>query len=110
LRVSKKLGAIQSKNSLLDLFALYFLHIGTDSTKGSFYGLPDDSATLNAYCSLSELKQIAKMRLLEPMMDYPVKAAWLAVTKEKKFYGIDGTSPRFSQGKRPTKLKYQPVA
>lgn len=101
---------IKSKNSLLDLFALYFLHIGTDSTKGSFYGLPDDSATLNAYCSLSELKQIAKMRLLEPMMDYPVKAAWLAVTEEKQFYGIDGTSPRFTPGKRPTTLKHQPVA
>ena len=84
-------SAMKGADASLDGFALAILRQSFDSTKGQRYSLPTDRSSIEAYCSLSELKQHACERLADPMLQLPAKAAWCAVVEEKSVYGIDGS-------------------
>ncbi len=87
----KVFAAIKSVDSTLDSFALAILGHSFDSTKGQRYSLPDDRSTVEAYCSLKELKKHANKRLADQALQLPALAAWRAVVEEKSVYGVDGS-------------------
>ena len=85
---------MKAADSTLDGFALAMFKAGLDSNKGQYYSLPDDRSLVEAYCSLEELREHARCRMLDPALELPARAAWQAVVEEKGIYGIDGSYVR----------------
>lgn len=83
--------AIKEKDPSLDGFALEILRSSVDSHKGQAYGLPEEIAILEAYCTLDALRKHAQVRLSDHALDDPVRAAWKSVVERKSFYGVDGS-------------------
>jgi hypothetical protein len=50
-----------------------------------------EDAVMLAFCPLDDFKAHAKERLLDPDVEYPVRAAWQSVIDGKVLYGVDGS-------------------
>lgn len=88
------LDSLKAVDPTLDRFALHYLGGGWDSTNGTYYGLPRDTALHDVFCSLTDLESHASGRLQDASLHYPARAAWRAVIERKSLYGVDGTEVR----------------
>ncbi|WP_260417805.1 KAP family NTPase [Pseudomonas cichorii] len=88
------LRILKNSEPSLDRFALEFLSNSWDSSHGQAYGLPAEEAVTLAFCPLDEFKTHAGERLLDPDVEYPVRAAWQSVIDGNVLYGVDGSEVR----------------
>lgn len=86
--------ALRSADPTLDGFATHFLKHSFDSAKGQTYSLPDELDRLRAFCPIEEFQTHARERLADPNLDFPARAAWMAVVEGKKLYAVDGSEAR----------------
>jgi len=64
------------------------LNWGHDSYKGTAFKVKQD---VELYAPLERWEELAKERLEDPHLQYPAKAAWLAIATGKVLYAVDGT-------------------
>jgi hypothetical protein len=79
------------KEGNLDNFVLATLKHSYSSNSGQSYAVPQDRDLFEKFAQTSEFKRLAKRRLKYPAMDFPLKAAWMAISTEKVIIGRDGT-------------------
>lgn len=84
-------AAMKSADPTLDGFALEFLKHSFDSHKGQTYALPQEIDRLEVFCPIDVFREHAEGRMLDTLISYPAKAAWLSVLQGKTLYGKDGT-------------------
>jgi hypothetical protein len=72
----------------LDRFAEAFIYAGHSTAGGDYFEFNDFShpSEYNKLCPIEELKAHAEQRLLDPALDFPARAAWMAVASGKKIY------------------------
>lgn len=72
----------------LDRFAQAVFLAGRSSAGGEYYELNEDAHRVkySKLCSIDELKAHAENRLADPLLDFPVRAAWMAVLSGKKIF------------------------
>jgi KAP family P-loop domain len=87
----KVFAAMKDVDPTLDGFALQFLRHSFDSSNGQAYALPKEIDRLMAYCPLDEFRKHAQLRLSDPSLIYPARAAWRSVVEAKTLYGRDGS-------------------
>ncbi|GAA3954436.1 KAP family P-loop NTPase fold protein [Allohahella marinimesophila] len=75
----------QRNDPTLDVFISTLLQ-GPTTASGRTYVWPKDTAILEAYCSIPDLKSLAHSRLKETNLKHPFKAAWQVVAFGKGFY------------------------
>ena len=71
-----------------DDFVMALLNWGHDSYKGTAFKVKQD---VELYAPLERWEELAKERLEDPHLQYPAKAAWLAIATGKVLYAVDGT-------------------
>ena len=85
-----KLKGIDSK---LDQFALEVFRAGFSSAGGDYYEMSETAHRVlySKFCALDELRSHAQARLVDPSLDFPARAAWMAVVSGKKVFsnGVD---------------------
>lgn len=85
-----KLKGIDSK---LDQFALEVFRAGFSSAGGDYYEMSETAHRVlySKFCTLDELRSHAQARLVDPSLDFPARAAWMAVVSGKKVFsnGVD---------------------
>ncbi|MBH1801659.1 hypothetical protein I5T93_01630 [Stenotrophomonas maltophilia] len=83
--------AIEKKGDL-DNFVLAALKHSYSSNSGQSYAVPEDRDLFEKFAQISEMKRLAKRRLRDSTMEFPLKAAWMAIAEEKVIIGKDGTA------------------
>lgn len=79
---------LQSIDPDLDRFAQAVFLAGYSSAGGDYYELNEDShrVAYSKLCPIDELKAHAEKRLSDLSLDFPVRAAWMAVLSGKKIF------------------------
>jgi hypothetical protein len=88
------MSAIRATDPQLDQFVMAFMSHSHDSTKGKTFSLREAVSRLEAFISLAELREHARLRLEDASVEYPLRAAWRAVLEDRKIYAVDGTEAR----------------
>lgn len=72
----------------LDHFAQAVFLAGYSSAGGDYYELNEDShsVTYSKLCPIDHLRTLAEKRLTDTSLDFPVRAAWMAVKSGKKIF------------------------
>jgi hypothetical protein len=72
----------------LDRFVQAVFLAGYSSAGGDYYELNEASHRViySKLCPIDELKEHAEKRLSDPSLDFPVRAAWMAVKSGKQIY------------------------
>lgn len=85
---------VANEPSGLDRFVELILRSSFDSNKGQVYALPKEREVVERYVDIEELKISATKRLSDKSLDYPLRAAWRAISEGQAIYGKDGSSAR----------------
>jgi hypothetical protein len=88
-RCSEAFQSALSYDSTADLFIETHLRTGFDSIKGQIYSLPENPAHISAFEDITELKRRASSRLEDANLPNSVRAAWMAVLHDERYYGVD---------------------
>lgn len=91
-RCPEILSIIKRSDPKLDRFVETMLQHAYSHPGGQIYAMERNADKLGAFIALEDLKQLATDRLLDPALDYPLKAAWRAVLEPGAIYGVDGSS------------------
>jgi len=77
----------------LDQFVLAVSLAGYSSAGGDYYEMNEvvHRVAYSKFCSFDKLQQHAQVRLSDPLLDYPARAAWMAIASGKKIFsnGVD---------------------
>jgi hypothetical protein len=75
-------------DSNLDRFVQTVFLAGHSSAGGDYYELNEESHRVrySKLCPIDELKELAEKRLADTFLDFPVRAAWMAVSNGKKIF------------------------
>lgn len=76
----------------IDNFVLCLFSHKFDSVKGLVFA-PLSEDTTSDYCTSNQLLKIATKRLEDSKVDFPVRAAWLAIAENREAYACDGSKP-----------------
>lgn len=79
---------LQSIEPALDRFAQAVFLAGYSSAGGDYYEMNEigHGVTYSKFCSIDAMKEMAEIRLADPALDFPARAAWMAVATGKKIF------------------------
>ena len=79
---------LQSIEPALDRFAQAVFLAGYSSAGGDYYEMNEVShrVAYSKFCSIDAMKEMAEIRLADPGLDFPARAAWMAVATGKKIF------------------------